>query len=74
MTSRTWNYRIIQFAEHLALHEVHYRDGVPFAYTEEPCTFVSDLDEYDDIAGGLRMALRDATEKPVLMESDFVHD
>lgn len=62
-----WNYRIIDFGTHLALHEVHYADGgAPRAYTAEPASFVADPGEASDIAGALAMALADAKDRPVL--------
>ena len=67
---RTWNYRIIRFADHKALHEVHYEDGVPVAYGSTPATFVCDLDQ-DDIGGGLERAMRDAHDHPVLAVEDI---
>jgi len=67
---RTWNYRIINFGTHKALHEVHYEDGKPVAYASEPATFVCDPDQ-DDIANALRMALQDAMTRGVLAVDDI---
>lgn len=64
-TRRWWNYRIIDFGDHKALHEVHYEDGRPVAYAENPATFVCDPDQ-DDIAPALEMALGDARKHPIL--------
>lgn len=67
----TWNYRIIDFGTHKALHEVHYdAAGKPNGYTENPATFVCDPDQ-DDIGAALERALRGARERPVLPVGDF---
>ncbi|MEI5687747.1 hypothetical protein [Sphingomonas kyungheensis] len=68
----TWNYRIIDFGDHLALHEVHYDEaGKPTSYTAEPATFVVDPDCGHEIVSELTMALQDATSKPVLAVGEF---
>ena len=41
----TWNYRILDFGTHYALHEVHYDNDIPHSWTEEPCSFAWDIDE-----------------------------
>lgn len=66
----TWNYRIIDFGTHRALHEVHYDGDRPVAYSEAPATFACDPDQ-DDIAGSLEVALRDARERPMLNVDDI---
>jgi len=65
-----WNYRIIDFGTHKALHEVHYKDGQPVAFAEGPATFVCDPDQ-DDIASALEMALGDAKARPVIAVADI---
>lgn len=68
----TWNYRIIDHGEHLALHEVYYRDGKPSSYTAGPVAFICGKDEGpQDIIRSLAKALNDATNKPVLHLADF---
>ena len=68
----TWDYRIIDFGEHLALHEVHYDEaGKPTNYTQGPVTFVADPGCRDEIVSELTMALQDATSKPVLSVGEF---
>jgi len=68
----TWNYRIIEFPTHRALHEVYYDGrGRPEGYTENPVSFVEDLDESDGILGGLEMAIKCIRELPVLEASVF---
>lgn len=65
-----WNYRVIDFGTHKALHEVHYDDdGKPSCYTSEPITFVCEPDE--DIASALEMALDDVRKYPALTPADF---
>jgi hypothetical protein len=59
----TWNYRIIAFPDHQAVHEVFYDDGRPVSYTERPATFVGD--------GDLEMVLRDVRRFPVLSSAVF---
>ncbi|WP_293873261.1 hypothetical protein [Sphingomonas sp. UBA978] len=64
----TWNYRIIDHGDHLALHEVHYdAAGGPVSYTDSPATFVSDPGHGDEIAAAVKMALADALNWPVLI-------
>lgn len=66
----TWNYRIIQFDDCEALHEVYYDDeGRPTAYTENAVDFV--FDHPGDIEDGLRMALRDVQNYPKLPRAVF---
>ncbi len=62
--TKTWNYRLIRFPTHIALHEVHYEDGEPVSRTIEPATFVSETAE--DLIAGLERALSDAKTRPVL--------
>lgn len=66
----TWNYRIVDRGDHLALHEVHYDDaGTPTSRSAEPCQFVADLEEgAASIVDALERTLRDAREKPVLVD------
>lgn len=68
----TWNYRIIDHGDHLALHEVHYdAAGFPVSYIGSPATFVSDPGHGDEIAAALKMALADALNRPVLSVADI---
>lgn len=50
-----WNYRIIDFGTHFALHEAFYDDeGTPYAFTETPATFGCELvDELTEIRWSL---------------------
>jgi hypothetical protein len=67
VTKGRWNYRVIDFGDHLALHEVHYEDGKPVAYTEGPATFVTDNElGLVDLLGSLDLASGDAKSRPVL--------
>jgi hypothetical protein len=68
----TWDYRIIDFGDHVALHEVHYAaDGSPSAYAESPAAFVADVGHAHEIGRALAAALSDAKSRPVLSLSDF---
>lgn len=68
----TWNYRIIDFGTHKALHEVHYDEfGAPRAYTADPATFVCDPEEHaSDIIAALDMARADCN-RAYLTPGDF---
>jgi hypothetical protein len=73
-SSRTWNYRVLSFRNGdeawQAIHEVHYRDGVPIAHPEAPAVLMWDP---DDVDGGLLNLerMREALSKPVLTDADF---
>lgn len=64
----TWNYRIVQFPTHVALHEVHYCDGKPVSMTVEPISFT--FDDEGELIGALEMALADAKGRGVLAASE----
>jgi len=67
-----WNYRIIEFPTHRALHEVYYDGrGRPEGYTENPVSFTEEPDESGAIQGELELALKDIRELPVLEASVF---
>lgn len=68
----TWNYRIIDFGTHKALHEVYYDDdGSPNGWTEKPATFVCDEDETPStIISALAMATHDAERLQTLRPVD----
>lgn len=68
--TRTWNYRIVDFGTHKALHEVHYEDAKPVSYSSNPATFACDPDQ-DDIASGLERAIQSVREYPILPVSEF---
>lgn len=48
-TGRHWNYRAIRFEHgedsHIAVHEVHYQDGMPVAYAETPAVVLWSCEE-----------------------------
>ena len=69
----SWNYRLIQHATHIALHEVYYDDeGRVTGWTANAASFVADMDEgANAIIGSLEMALSDALRHPVLIESEL---
>lgn len=70
-----WNHRVIEFVDPdgtpwRAIHEVHYVNHLPVAYTEEPAVVGGEGESND----GLRWTLdrmREALEKPILVERDF---
>lgn len=68
-----WNYRIIQFEEHLALHEVFYDEaGKVEAYTADAISFVADIEEgAAGIIGSLEQAFADASSRPILQVGDL---
>jgi hypothetical protein len=68
----SWDYRIIDFGEHKALHEVYYdEDGSPNGWTEEPAHFGCDDEESpSSITSALAMAAYDAARQPVLKVRD----
>lgn len=73
-SSRTRNYRVMLFRRGeeawQAIHEVHYQDGVPIAYTQDPAVVMWGP---DDVDGGTRSPERmwEALSKPVLTAADF---
>jgi hypothetical protein len=73
MSEATWNHRIIQFVDTdgspwFAIHEVHYVDGKPEMYTEDPVPVASETVE--GMRWQLEMMLK-CLSFPVLKESDF---
>lgn len=74
--NRTWNYRVIEFVTPggepwRSIHEVHYVDEVPIAYSESPACIVWDVDEGYSAALFTLKRMRKALDKPVLVEADF---
>ena len=74
----SWNYRIVNCPDgkggrYYALFEVFYDDdGKPEARTAKPISFVTDEDEGSEgVVRSLEMALKGATERPVLMDEDI---
>lgn len=71
----SWNYRVIDFGTHVALHEVyHDADGNPRSYTADAIEFVVDPSEgRAGVIASLRRALADAESpaKPTLTPADF---
>lgn len=74
MSETTWNHRVIQFAEPsdgslwYAIHEVHYVDGKPESYTEDPVPVASET--IDGMRWTLERMLK-CLEHPPLKETDF---
>lgn len=59
-----WNYRVMDFGDHFALHEVFYSEGGGISWTESPIYFACGEDEgVDGIIGSLEMALADAKHR-----------
>lgn len=74
-SEKTWNYRIVhhhQPEEWFGLHEVFYTGGRPTAMTVNQVTFACDGEEGPEgIIQALKMALADATGRPVLDEAEI---
>ena len=72
---RHWNYRAIHFEHgedsHVAIHEVHYRDGIPVAYSETPAVVLWSVEEPDGTGLAILDRMREALVKPVLRDSEF---
>jgi hypothetical protein len=79
-----WNYRVIEFVDpHTeepwrGIFEVYYDDeGRPNGYLEEPSDVVSYDSGGNEAPGGLAWVLdrmREALERPVLVEKDFFRE
>ncbi len=79
---RTWNYRIIELATSLhdplgavdvyrSIHEVHYEDGIPIAYSEKPATIGWEASEGDGAPFEILDLMRAALAKPALAAQAF---
>lgn len=72
---RTWNYRVMSFKHGedawQAIHEVHYRDGRPTAYSSSAAVVMWDTDGGSDAGLWVLDRMKEALSKPVLTESDF---
>lgn len=72
---RSWNYRVMEFTAEgdswRAIHEVHYTNGVPTAYTANPAVVFWDQDGTNDQGPWVLDRMREALGKPVLTEKDF---
>ena len=70
----TWNYRILRYTDGtLALHEVYYDEaGQVKNYTARPISFAVDADEgHDGLVQSMKLALRDAIDRPILDVPDL---
>jgi antitoxin component HigA of HigAB toxin-antitoxin module len=69
------NYRVMEFSEGeerwQAIHEVHYREGVPASYSEQPASVQWDAEDSNDTGHGILDRMRDSLNKPVLRPEDF---
>jgi hypothetical protein len=77
--ARNWNYRVIEFVTEdgevwRSIHEVHYVDGVPKAYSERPAPIMWERDDGEAAALVTLEQMREAMSKPVLGEMDFHPD
>ena len=72
---RHWNYRAIRFEHgedsHIAIHEVHYQDGMPVAYSENPAVALWSVEEPDGAGLAILDRMREAVVKPVLRALEF---
>lgn len=70
----TWNYRIVKYADGsgFGLHEVYYDgDGQPWGMTDEPASFVCDIDEGPNgVKQSLLTARVDAIRRPIFNEPE----
>lgn len=75
MSEHTWNYRVIEFVDPDSsevwrqIHEVHYENGKPVTYSENPAPVYGNTD--DDLHAVLER-MRDAIGKAHLVEADFL--
>jgi hypothetical protein len=71
----SWNYRVMEFSEGeerwQAIHEVHYREGVPASYSEQPASVQWDAEDSNGTGHGILDRMRDSLNKPVLRPEDF---
>ncbi len=76
----SWNYRVIEFVCPMsnetwqAIHEVFYDEhGMPESYGEDPASVTSsDSNGNQADLGWVLDKMREALDKPVLVERDFV--
>lgn len=73
---RHWNYRVIEFPSPdgdawLAIHEVHYVDGLPASYSEGPATVGWNQREGDSAPGSIIERMRKALDEPILKLDEF---
>ena len=72
-----WNYRVIEFVDPStnetwrAIHEVHYENGVPTHYSENPASVVWDTEEGESAPRKIIANMQEALFKPTLIEIDF---
>ena len=74
--SNHWNHRIIESTNNFgeswrAMHEVHYTNGVPTLYTQNPIAMTWDVADGEAAPFVLLARMRKALTQPVLGESDF---
>jgi hypothetical protein len=74
--TRSWDYRVIEFVTEdgeawRSIHEVHYIDGIPRAYSESPAPVMWERDDGEAAALVTLEQMRQAVSMPVLEEMDF---
>ena len=73
---QTWNYRVILFKHGedawCAIHEVHYRDGLPIGYGNSPAVACWDAEEGDRAGRSCLDRMREALNKPILSAKDLL--
>jgi hypothetical protein len=77
--NRSWDYRVIEFVTEegevwRSIHEVHYVDGVPKAFSERPAPVMWERDDGAMAALVTLEQMRQAVTRPVLEEADFPDD
>lgn len=73
----SWDYRLIHHNtdehEWIGLHEVFYdKDGSIRYWTEYPSRIVFDIDEVDFSLSDELEAMKEADNKPILLESELI--
>lgn len=69
----SWNYRIVKYADGsgFGLHEVYYTGKKETGMTTLPCNFTCDSHaDVKDIISSLKLALKDAAERPIFEEPE----
>jgi hypothetical protein len=77
--TRSWDYRVIEFVTEdgevwRSIHEVHYVDGIPKAYSERPAPVMWERNDGAAAAFVTLEQMRLAVSRPVLEEMDFDSD
>lgn len=66
----SWNYRLVDYGSHMAVHEVYYdKEGKITGLTETPRTLTGD--SVDDIEEDLKLILEQLRRHPPLSSADL---